>query len=106
MELLKRLMTIAAVYFAAAIVCSESIRAQQRLSGTVIDASTGEPLAFVNVHLKGTHLGTITAINGTYALLIPDRAGVVVSFSYVGYEGQSFLLIHSSRFPPSRSFLQ
>ncbi len=51
------------------------------ITGTVTD-DKGEPLAGVNVVVKGTTIGTITDINGNYSLEIPEKATLV--FSFVG----------------------
>ena len=36
----------------------------RNLSGTVLDAATGEPLPFATVSLKGTSLGTVSNAHG------------------------------------------
>jgi TonB-linked SusC/RagA family outer membrane protein len=59
--------------------------AQNRsISGTVKDAATGEALIGVNVTGKGTTIGTVTDIDGKYALELPKEVNTLV-FSYVGY---------------------
>lgn len=55
------------------------------ISGTVKDAKTGEALIGVNVSGKGTTIGTVTDIDGTYALDLPKDVTTLV-FSYVGYD--------------------
>ncbi|MBT8391867.1 MAG: carboxypeptidase-like regulatory domain-containing protein, partial [Ignavibacteria bacterium] len=47
-----------------------SVFAQQtgKLSGTVVDAATGESLPGVNVILKGTYYGAASNINGRYTI--------------------------------------
>ncbi|WP_297090164.1 DUF5686 and carboxypeptidase-like regulatory domain-containing protein [uncultured Draconibacterium sp.] len=54
------------------------------LSGFVFDASTNEPIPFVNVWVKGTTRGTITDIEGYF--LLSATVGDEISFSSVGYE--------------------
>lgn len=55
------------------------------LKGTVIDAADGYPLIGVSVMLNGTKQGTVTDIDGSYELKVPqDKCEVV--FSYVGYD--------------------
>jgi TonB-linked SusC/RagA family outer membrane protein len=56
------------------------------VSGTVTDASSGEPLPGVTVLVKGTTIGTITGIEGTYTLSVPS--GSVLVFSSIGYASQ------------------
>lgn len=58
--------------------------AQQRVTGTITDASTGEPLAGVNIVVQGTTTGTMTDVNGKYTIEVPNRNSVL-SISYIGY---------------------
>ena len=44
-----------------------------------------EPLIGVNVHVKGTTIGTVTDINGNYFLEVPDQ-NAVLEFSYIGFQ--------------------
>ncbi len=57
-----------------------------RVSGTVTDASNGEPLPGVTVLVKGTTNGAITGINGEYELSVPSGSTLV--FSSIGYSSQ------------------
>ncbi|WP_020529735.1 SusC/RagA family TonB-linked outer membrane protein [Flexithrix dorotheae] len=57
----------------------------KEVSGKVTDSETGEPLIGASVIVQGSNLGTITDINGSFKLSIPDDAQNLV-FSYVGYE--------------------
>jgi len=56
------------------------------IRGTVTDASTGEPVAFASIAVKGTMNGTSSAMDGSYTLNVPANAILVVSF--VGYKTQ------------------
>lgn len=53
------------------------------ISGRVVDEN-GEPLAGVNVVVKGTSAGTTSDSQGNFSLNIADNSGTLV-FSYVGY---------------------
>ena len=53
------------------------------ITGTITDVMN-EPLIGVNVQVKGTTIGTVTDIDGKYALSVPGNQSVLV-FSYVGY---------------------
>ncbi len=55
----------------------------QTVTGIVIDASDGKPMAGVTVAVKGAAAGTVTNQNGSYELVIPEQAQYLV-FSYVG----------------------
>jgi len=62
------------------------VMAQRTITGTVTDNS-GEPLIGASVVVKGTTIGTITDVDGQYALEVPETANSVV-FSYTGYGNQ------------------
>lgn len=57
---------------------------QQKVTGTIIDAGTGEPLPGVNITIEGTTQGTISDLEGKYSLEVPGANAVLV-FSYIGY---------------------
>lgn len=57
---------------------------QNKITGLVTDAQTGEPLPGVTVIVDGTSNGTATDINGNYSLDV-SNSEVVLSFSYIGY---------------------
>lgn len=61
---------------------------QQHVTGTVVDAETGESLPGVNVIVRGTEIGTATDMDGNYQLSVPSTMtddGVLV-FSSVGFQ--------------------
>ncbi len=53
------------------------------ISGKVTSME-GEALPGVNIIVKGTTAGTVTDVNGSYRIAVPDQDAVLV-FSYVGY---------------------
>ena len=53
------------------------------VTGTVTDASDGNPIPGVSVFVKGTTIGTVTTPDGTYNLAVPNDATTIV-FSFVG----------------------
>lgn len=57
----------------------------ESVSGTVTDATSGEPLPGVNVVVKGTTMGTSTDSEGSYQLGVPSLQDTLV-FSFVGYQ--------------------
>ena len=59
--------------------------AQQTVTGTVTDISTGEPLIGVHVKVNGQALG-ITDVNGRFTLNNVPESAKTVEFSYMGYE--------------------
>ena len=58
--------------------------------GKVTDASTGEPVAFASVSVKGTTTGTATDVDGDYTLNVPANATLV--FSFIGYKTQEIVV--------------
>lgn len=58
--------------------------AQQRVSGTVTDKATGEPLVGVSVAVKGTTKGVISDVDGKYSADVAPDATLV--FGYLGYK--------------------
>ncbi len=57
--------------------------AQRTVTGTVVD-DAGEPLIGASILVKGTSSGTVTDIDGTYSLAVPDGSNTLV-FSYTGF---------------------
>jgi len=65
------------------------------ISGTVRDHS-GQPLAGVNVTIKGTLSGTITDLKGAYQIAVNSDAKYLV-FSFIGYETEERRIKDKSR---------
>jgi TonB-linked SusC/RagA family outer membrane protein len=57
---------------------------QQRVTGTIVDATTGEPIPGVNILVSGTTIGVTTDLNGKYNINVPN-SNAVLEFSFVGY---------------------
>ncbi len=57
-----------------------------KLSGTIQDAETGEPLVGANVIIEGTNFGAATNVNGEYVILNISPGRYNVKFSFIGYE--------------------
>ncbi|MBR9922268.1 MAG: SusC/RagA family TonB-linked outer membrane protein [Bacteroidetes bacterium] len=57
---------------------------QRTITGTVTDAENGEPLIGASVLVRGTTTGTITDIDGSYRLTVPE-GNDEVEVSYTGY---------------------
>jgi TonB-linked SusC/RagA family outer membrane protein len=60
---------------------------QRRVTGTVTDSNTGDPLPGVNIVVQGTTTGTITDLNGKYSIEVPGNA--VLVFSFISYVNQA-----------------
>ena len=59
--------------------------AQNKISGRVTDATTGEPVAFANVFFANTTVGTTTNAEGYYSLSGFPPGKYDLTFSFVGY---------------------
>lgn len=64
---------------------------QQRVTGVVSDATTGEPLPGVNIIIEGTTLGTVSDIDGRYSLDI-SGPGAILVFSSIGYLSEKVVI--------------
>jgi TonB-linked SusC/RagA family outer membrane protein len=76
------------IFSLATLLCSFSLSAQIAISGTVTDASTGEPLIGANILVVGANSGTITDFDGKYSLEVGANA-TKLQFSYTGYASQT-----------------
>ena len=68
--------------------------AQRTISGTITDDS-GETLIGASVVAKGTTVGTITDIDGTYSLTIAEEVNTIV-ISYTGFDTREIVLGESN----------
>ena len=63
-----------------------NINKSRLYKGRVVDDRTSEPLVGATVKVKGSTIGTITDIDGNFALDIPDNISpIVFEISYMGY---------------------
>ena len=72
---------------------THSIHAQlqsRNIKGQIVD-ETGEPLIGVSVFVKGTTVGTITDMDGNYALEVPEGSNTL-EVSYIGYRTQTITI--------------
>ena len=58
--------------------------AQVSVTGTVLDASNGDPIIGANIVVKGTTTGTVTDFDGNFTLSAP--ANSTLQISYMGYK--------------------
>lgn len=80
------------------LLCSLSIQAlaQTAISGKVVEEGTGEPLAGVNIIVKGKVIGTITNANGEFNLQVNDAPPLVLVFSFIGFESKEIQITNAS----------
>lgn len=65
---------------------TNAVDAQKRVTGTVTEGATGEPLIGVNIIVKDSPgVGTISEADGSFELEVPGAASVLV-FSFIGFQ--------------------
>lgn len=57
-----------------------------KLTGTITEASTGEPLFGANIIIVGTTFGAATDVDGNYVILNIEPGSYTVRISMIGYE--------------------
>ena len=65
--------------------------AQRTITGTITDGQSGDPLIGANLLVVGTSSGTVTDIDGSYSLEVPEGA-TEIEISYTGYATQKVAL--------------
>ena len=83
-----------AMFFVFFLLCSTVMLAQNKVSGTVLDA-TGEPLIGVSVLEAGTNNGVVTDYDGNFALTV--KQGAKLTFSYVGYTPKTLTAVNGMK---------
>ena len=78
--------TMKAMFFMFFLLCSSVMLAQNKVTGTVLDAA-GEPLIGVSVLEAGTSNGTVTDMDGKFTITV--KQGAKLNVSYVGYTAQT-----------------
>jgi len=64
-----------------------------KISGKVIDAKTGKPIAFAAVTVSGTNIGTVSNTKGEFIIQFDKNLHAdALSFKYIGYENKTVKL--------------
>ena len=58
--------------------------------GDIVNETTGEPIPNVNIHFRGTKIGTTSDETGAYCLRVDLRAKMQLVFSAVGFHTQRY----------------
>lgn len=85
---MKKLLTLSGLSLVFVLFLSFSMSAQRTISGTITDGSSNEPLIGANVLVSGSTLGTITDLDGSFSLSVPDNTQSL-EISYAGYTTQT-----------------
>lgn len=71
------------LFLACMLMATSMAFAQRQITGTVLDAETGEPLVGVAVRVPGTNKGVITDVDGKFSIVLPSGKKNL-SFSFIG----------------------
>lgn len=80
--MVKRLMMV----FAGALMCSSTVLAQTKVTGTVVSQEDGEPIVGAAVRIDGTNTGTVTDVDGRFSLEV--KSGQKLQVTYLGMAPQ------------------
>jgi TonB-linked SusC/RagA family outer membrane protein len=64
-----------------------SFSQDKQITGVIRDAKDNSPLPGVTVRIKGSNTGTVSKVDGTYQIALPNKATSLV-FSFIGYGDQ------------------
>jgi TonB-linked SusC/RagA family outer membrane protein len=64
---------------------------RQKVTGTIVDGSTGEAIPGVNIIIEGTTLGTVSDLDGKFSIDVPGQDAVLV-FSSIGYLSEKIMV--------------
>ena len=82
MKKMKLFFTAMMVLLASAAAMAQDVT----VTGKVVDSSTGEPVPFASIQIKGTLDGGSTDADGNYSILVSSDATLI--FSSIGYQSQ------------------
>ncbi|NNE55008.1 MAG: carboxypeptidase-like regulatory domain-containing protein, partial [Flavobacteriales bacterium] len=91
-KVLRNLLLSQSVFAILCLLCSANCFAQ-RISGKVVDAASGQPLAFVTITVPGSNVGAYSDIDGKFEW--PTEAKTL-RFTYLGYEDQTVQDLHQA----------
>lgn len=67
-------------------VCGSAFAVTGKISGRVFDEKTGQPLAYANVAIIGTHFGAASNAEGWFLILNVPEGSFTVRASYIGFQ--------------------
>jgi hypothetical protein len=82
------IMLSAAGYFGGKSGVNDSVN-YYTYSGKIVDSETKDPVAFANIYLEGSSIGTVSNLDGEFILKVPLSKGEEkITISFVGYKTQ------------------
>ena len=71
------------------VLCTPIVSAVETIViGDIVSEGTGEPIPNVNIHFRGTKIGTTSDANGSYVLRVDMTSKAQLVFSAIGYYSQ------------------
>ena len=71
--------------FALLLLAANVVLAQTSISGTVVDAETGEAIPGANIIIQGTSIGTATDFDGKFNLKTEQNKPFSIEVSSIGF---------------------
>lgn len=82
----RKVLKLMILLFSICTVAHSQENGRLNISGTVADATTGEPVPFANLGVLGTVAGTASDMDGKFELVLPESySGKMIRVSVVGY---------------------
>ena len=79
------------IFLLVAFCACKGLAQQIVIEGVIKDSDQNEPLAYANIFLKNTPIGTVSNTNGAFRLIVsPKFIDDTLVISYLGYETQIF----------------
>ncbi len=72
------------------VLTSKQAQIDNKITGTITDANTGESLTGVNIVIEGTTTGVVSDINGKFSIEV-NKPGATLIFSFLGYTSQKIV---------------
>ena len=69
----------------------ESVHAQIMLTGKIVDADSGQPLATANIRAKDTFFATISNRDGAFLMEVSELPATLI-MTHIGYADQEILV--------------
>lgn len=91
----KRMQHLGLLAFLLFILSAQAYGQSRTVSGMLTDGDSNDPLIGATITVKGTNVGTISDIDGSYSLEVPGN-DAVLQISYVGYTMQEITVGNQS----------
>jgi len=73
------------LFFLGLLLTLSAMAQDRKITGTIVNEDTGEPLSGVSIMTQGRRVGHASGAKGDFAFMIPDKGEVVLIFTYTGF---------------------